>query len=327
MVCFTDRFPAMKSSVHVVFAANAGYVMPLSVALASLVAHFDPARELVVHIISNDASAEDRENVQRSVEMNRTGPVEIHWYGFDASLLTGLPVTSRFSPEVYLRTIAPLLLPAECRRVIYLDCDVVVLKNIAELYDSTDDEATIHAAQDMATPFVSSRFGVFDYRERGFAPELPYFNSGVLVFNLQKWRERDLTRVALDYLSKNGERVIAQDQGVLNALFAGEWQPFDSRWNQGFDVLFYDLWQAAGHSREEWKQALDDPYIIHFSGHKKPWQRGRRGPRYSFFYQYLQKTVFKDSIPHRPRLEDVLGFPAYYQLWKWARKIPGLVKP
>jgi lipopolysaccharide biosynthesis glycosyltransferase len=261
--------------------------------------------------------------------MNRPGleRIEIHWYSYDRSLLENIPVLTYFTPDVYSRLIAPALLPAACGRVIYLDCDVIVLADLGLLYDSIADDAMLHAAQDMATPFVSSALGVFDYRERGIPPETPYFNSGVLVINVRKWRERDLTRAALDYLAKNGRAVHAQDQGALNALLWNDRTLLDGRWNQGFDILFPEMWRAAGHSREKWLQAKNHPFIVHFSGHKKPWQRGRRGPRYSHFFKYLQKTVYQDSIPHRPYLEDVVGVRAYYQLWKWARKIPGLVKP
>jgi hypothetical protein len=45
-------------------------------------------------------------------------------------------------------------------------------------------------------------------------------------------------------------------------------------------------------------------------------------PRYSYFYHYLQKTVYKDTIPHRPRLEDYLGVQLYYHLWNFLRKLP-----
>jgi hypothetical protein len=45
-------------------------------------------------------------------------------------------------------------------------------------------------------------------------------------------------------------------------------------------------------------------------------------PRYSYFYRYLDKTPYKDSIPHRPRLEDRLGVPLYYHVWNLLRRLP-----
>ena len=318
----------MKPPVHVVCATNSGYIMPLSVTLASLVDNFDPQRDLVIHIISNDASDQDRENVRASIELNRPNldHIEVHWYSYDPSLLSSVPLLTYFTLDTYSRLLAPLLLPESCEKIIYLDCDLIILKDISELYDSVTDNALIHAAQDIATPFVSNRLGVFDYRERGIPADTVYFNAGVMVLNFKKWRELNVTQATLDYLAKDGSRIHAQDQGALNALYYNDRVLMDLRWNQGFDIVFFDLWKKAGHSREEWLRLKKDPYIIHYSGVKKPWQKGRRGPRYSYFYRYLEKTVFAGSIPHRPYLENIIGFPAYYQLWRVARAIPGVIK-
>jgi len=322
----------MKEPVHVVCASSAAYIMPLSVMLASLVDNFDPARELRIHIISSAATARDRENIRESIRMNRPGleHIEIHWYSLDSSLMEKLPIREdyHFTRDNYARLFAPLALPESCERAVYLDCDMVVLADVSLLYDSTaGNDSVVHATHDLGTPRVSDEQGIFDYVERGIPPDTRCFNAGTLVINMKRWREQDLTPPMLDYLIRNGDKVLLADQGALNAFLHHDWAPLDNRWNQGNDILFPQLWTAAGYSQEEWQVAKDDPYIIHYTGPKKPWQRGRRAPRYSYFYKYLQKTVYKDSIPHRPYLEDVVGLRAYYHLWKWARKIPGMVKP
>jgi lipopolysaccharide biosynthesis glycosyltransferase len=306
--------------------------MPLCVMLASLVANFDPERELVIHIISNEATAKDREKVRRTIEMNRPGleQVEIHWHAADLSLLKGVRESehSRYSVDAYVRLLMPLVLPEDCKRVIYLDSDVVVLADLSALYDSTaGGRSVIHAVQDFVTPRVSSTFGVFDYAERGIPSDTRYFNSGIMVVDLSLWRERNLTPQLIDYMARNGDRVHAVDQGALNAFLHHDWTAIDPRWNQGPDVLFPEIWDAAGYSREEWQRTKNHPYIVHFSGHKKPWHKGRRGPRYSYFFQYVDRTVFKDDFPRRPRLEGIIGLRAYYHCWRIARNLlPGLVR-
>jgi lipopolysaccharide biosynthesis glycosyltransferase len=313
----------MKDPVHVLAAANRNYIMPLTVMLVSVAANFDPQRELVLHIVSNDATEKDKEDLRQSIAMNRPNldRTEIHWYTFDASILEGLPVFSYFSPEVYAGLIGLMLLPENLERVVVLDCDVVVLKDISELYDLPVGPKMIYAAQDVATPFVSSRMGIFDYAERGLSPKTKLFNSGVVVYDLKRYRKENVTPRILEYMAVNAKKVKQQDQAGLNALLVGDWTELDHRWNQGFDVLFYEFWEIAGYSREEWARVRDNPYILHFSGEKKPWQKGRRGPRYSYFYKYLKKSVFKDSLPGHPYLESVIGFHAYYHLWSLARKI------
>ncbi len=318
----------VKTPVHVACVTNSGYILPLCVMLASLVEHFDPARELVLHFLTSDATATDRESVSRTLELNRPGlaNLEVHWYAYNPDLVAHLPELHA-TRETYARLFIPALLPVEIDRVIYLDCDLVILADLARLYDETTGPALVHAAHDIGTPFVSSAHGVFDFRARGLDPETRYFNAGVLVLNLEQWRDRRVSEEVLDYLSAHPREVFSHDQGALNAFLHHDWAPLDPRWNQGFDVLFPEMWRAAGHTQAEWRRALEHPYIVHFSGGKKPWQKGRRGPRYSYFFRYLRKTVFRDALPGHPRLESLIGVRAYYHLWRWARRMPGLAKP
>jgi lipopolysaccharide biosynthesis glycosyltransferase len=322
----------MKEPVHVVCACNANYIMPLCVMLASLVDHFDPERDLVIHIISNDATAQIRENVRESIRMNRPGleHIEIRWLSLDPALINGLVISpgSHISADTYTRIFAPLILPEDCERILYLDCDMVVLADVSKLFDLADgSKRVLHAASDVGTPWVSSVVGVFDYAERNIPANKPYFNAGVLVINLQLWRERNLTAEILDYVVQHGERIFFEDQGALNAILHDDWTPLDNRWNQGNAVLMEEWWMSMGYSREEWLRVRNHPYIIHFTSAKKPWQPGRRTPRYSYFFKYLQRTVYKDSIKRRPYLENIVGIRIYYHLWKWARRVRNLIKP
>jgi lipopolysaccharide biosynthesis glycosyltransferase len=318
----------MKEPVHVLASANRNYFIPLTVMLASVAANFDPNRKLVLHIVRNDATEKDKEDLRQSILLNRPKLelTDIHWYTFDASRLEGLPLFSYFSPEVYASLIGLTLLPDTCRKVIGLDCDVIVDTDLSKLHDLSTGMTTIHAAQDVASPWVSSPMGVFDYKERGMSPSAKLFNSGVVVYNLDRWRKRNLTPRILEYMAVNSKKVKAQDQAGMNALLYQDWTELDPRWNQGFDIMFFEKWKGAGYSHEDWLRVRDNPYILHFSGAKKPWQKGRRGPRYSYFYKYLAKTVFKDNFPGHPVLESIIGFRAYFQVWRIARFIPGLIK-
>ena len=294
--------------------------MPLCVMLTSVVEHFSEGRDLIVHIISNDATAQDREKVRESIAMVRPDleHVELHWYAIDASVLEKLPLKAvHLSRDTYARLFAPYLLPATCERAIYLDCDLVVMADIAELFDSTANDGTVlHAVHDVDCPYVSSEGGVFDYEKRGIPPDTRIFNGGVLVMDLKSWRERDLTSPMLEYAERYGSQIHWADQGVMNAFLHHDWTPLDPRWNQLTGILHEDKWLANGYSRQEWLRTKNDPYIVHFSGPYKPWGARRRYiSRRIFFYRQLQKTVFRNTVPRYPYLEFLLGCRIYYHLW------------
>ncbi len=311
----------MKEPVHIICAANTTFIMPLCVMLVSLVRNFDPNRDLHIHVISTDATEEDRVKVLESIAINRAGldRITLQWHAVDESLLADfhVPSESHFSSDNYSRILAPQLLPASCERAVYLDCDLVVLADISVLFDSMAGKPqTLLAVQDRVVPFVSSNRGVFDFESRKISPKTLYFNSGVLVINLRRWRERHVTDLLVAYLREAGERVWFVDQGALNAVLHDDWAELDSRWNQTSDILHYNNWAMAGYTRGEWLRVKGSPYIVHFSGGVKPWQKCNRVPRYSYFFSYLQHTVYKDSLPWHPVLEGILGVRAYYWVWK-----------
>jgi lipopolysaccharide biosynthesis glycosyltransferase len=315
------RAASKLAPVHLICACNSNFNMPMCVMLSSVVEHFSKNRDLIIHAISNDATAKDRENVRQSIRMVRPSleRIDIHWYSIDAALLEKLPFkTDHLSRDAYARLFAPYLLPESCKRAVYLDCDMVVLADIAELYDSTaHNQNLLQAVHEMNCPQVSLPGGVFDYEKRGIPPDTRCFSSGVLVIDLKRWRERDLTPFMLEYVERYGDRIYWADQGVLNAFLYNEWTPLDPRWNQTGAVLFEKPWLAAGYSREEWLRVKNDPYIVHFTGAQKPWHAAcRHSPRRLYFFDQLEKTVYRNTVPRYPYLERLMGRRAYYRFWE-----------
>ena len=313
----------MKEAVLVVVTCNNDYFMALCAMVVSLVDHFDPDRDLAIHVISNEISPQDRATIRESLNLRAADldRIKIYWYGFDSSLLTAmqLPENLHFSLDVYTRLLAPDILPKACERVIYLDCDMIILADVSLIYDSTrNSDKLLHAVHGKFIPWVSSPNGVFDFAARGIPPRTHNFNSGFMIVDLKRWRERKLTVPMIEYLSQN-QGAVYFDQGALNAFLYDDWAKLDSRWNQAADVLFYDLWKSAGYSRKEWIRTRDHPYVVHYTGPKKPWLKNHRTPRYSYFYKYLERTVYKNSVKGRPYLESIMGFRIYYYLWKLAR--------
>src|SRR5690606_37585685 len=113
----------------------------------------------------------------------------------------GLTVTT------YARLFLTELVPAEWRRVIYLDADTITCTNLAALAELDLDGHLIAAVQDDGVPYVSSPHGVREWRELGLPATMRFFNAGVLVVDLEQWRARDIGRRALEYAqSRAGTR-------------------------------------------------------------------------------------------------------------------------
>ena len=301
--------------------------MPLCVMLASVVDNFSPERGLVIHVLSDDSGPSDKERLQQSLKNVRRDleHVEVHWHAISNFVSGRFPAIkgTHVSADTYSRIFAPLVLPDTCSRALYLDCDLVALADVAELYDSTAGMTTVvQAVTEVKTPFVSSPGGVFDYAERGLPPQTPYFNAGVLVINVALWRKLDLTSQILEYMEREADHISWWDQGALNAFLARDWSQLDLRWNQTTYLLDEENRSGTGIDRAAWNHALHHPAIVHYIGPGKPWLADRPYlPRRAYFFRYLQKTVYRDTISNFPHLETLLGTSLYYRLWKLGQSI------
>ena len=322
---------ASDGELNILCAANETYVMPLAVMLTSVVCNLKEDCAANIYILESDIKEPLRQKIEASIRMNRKAGhrLSFHWLRVDIArfkLYFKADHLQYMAPDCYSRLLAAEILPASCDQVIYLDCDVVVLADLANLA-AVDGRFPVAAVSGVWCPYVSSeirgRSMVFNYQELGISPSNRYFQSGVLVMNLKLWRERGITRQLLEYLAKHWQHVVLHDQGVLNAVLHDQWFRLDQRWNQTTTVLYPEQWCAPAYSREEWLKTRDDPFIVHYDGPDKPWNPGFHRPRADFFRRYLKKTLFaedcKAALAHR--VERILGFKNYFRLWRLRRAL------
>jgi lipopolysaccharide biosynthesis glycosyltransferase len=240
--------------VVIAAAADRNYVMPLGVMLRSVADRMRPGVTLVAYVADDGLTAVDRDEVAASLPQH----VDLRWISRAQDELRELPNWGRMSLTTYHKLTLGEWLPSEVRRVLWLDVDLLVLADIFPLWESNLGDDIALAAQDAVVPYVSSRFGVAAHRELGLPAEQKYFNAGVLLIDLDRWRGAQVMNRAFDYLRRFGRRVFFWDQEALNAVLAGEWGELDQRWN----------WNATVDSLTN---SQVDPFIVHFTGNLKPW--------------------------------------------------------
>ncbi len=200
-------------------AADDRYVQPLAVMLQSVLTNMSSDRTITAYIIDGGIEPGHKQALAKSWHRPRAS---INWLPARASSFSGLPLWGRMPVATYYKLLVPELLPAALHRVIWLDCDLVVNGDLAQLWDR--DLAGRHAlaVQDPAVPFVSSRNGVAHHQQLGLPSDAKYFNAGVMVVNLDLWRRDDIPRHVLEYLRRHGDAVVFLDQEGLNAVLAGK---------------------------------------------------------------------------------------------------------
>ena len=235
--------------------------------------------ELVFHILYSNLKDENKEKLEKC------GNITFH--KIDNSLFEPYfnnGVCKNVTIPTLYRLMLPSLLP-EVKRVLYLDCDLIVLKSLSEFYYTELKENQYAACiEDLGAYLHMVRMG-FEENEENF-----YFNAGVCLFNLEKLRENNIEEKFLNYLKTNWKHLSYSDQDVLNAVLLGHVKKMERKYNFLTPNLYFsnDL----------------KPAIAHFAG-IKPWKIGFYNIYREKFWEYFMKTPFcsdKKQIRARNRV-------------------------
>ena len=298
----------MPAKVVVATAADENYVIPLAVTVRSLVDSLGPSTQVRLVILDGGITTQSRERLASSWNDPR---LEIEWRTPDTGTIAGAPVSGHVTGAAYLRLLLPTILDGD--RVIYLDSDMLVRRDVAALWNEPQQDAPIQAVQDLAAPWMDAELAadryaerlpllaaarpVANYRELGIRPEAPYFNSGLMVANLALWREERIAQRVLNCLQENAAHVLWWDQYALNVVLADRWRRLDHRWNQGAHIYAYPSWRLSPVSKEAIGPLRTDPWIVHFCSPIKPWQDGCRHPFTAAFFETLDRTEWRGWRP------------------------------
>src|SRR5262249_34923737 len=113
--------------------ADDRFAMPMAVTLYSALANIEQDRAVSIYIIDGGISAENRQRIISALTTDSSN-VHLEWVTPDLSALRGVKTTSTFSQAAYLRLLLPLVMPTEVDRVIYLDSDLVVERDLGQLW-------------------------------------------------------------------------------------------------------------------------------------------------------------------------------------------------
>lgn len=190
--------------------------------------------KVTVHILHDDTLTEgNRHKFMRTAEKYHQGVNLLDVSEYVSKYKDKLLQAARRWPiGAMYRLFAPDVMP-ELDKIIYLDCDILVNMDIAELWAVDDGNKAICGAVDMPGEKLNTSF----FREKmrillnGCRPE-SYINSGVLVMSLDRIRRRgNFFKLITDWLAERGNIVLAPDQDAINAVFRDDIQLIDSRFN------------------------------------------------------------------------------------------------
>ena len=209
--------------MEILVTLNESYLPPLQVMLTSLhLAH--PGQPITLHLMHSGIPEESLEAVgsQCGLYGIRFSPIRV-----DEDLFEGAPVSAQYPRQMYYRLLAPQLLPRQLHRVLYLDPDVLILNSLLPLWQM-DLEGKLFAAAshkgkaELASGLNQARLGT----------EGQYFNSGVLLEDLDEGRRQIRPQEIFRYAREHKKELLLPDQDILNALYGDKTLPLDDTlWN------------------------------------------------------------------------------------------------
>ena len=317
--------------VYFMLSADNNYVSFLSVVLQSIVQHSNANNTYNCTILSDGISDLNKELI--SGQYNK-GNFRISFYECN-SLFSQLDLkinNSQLSRSTFSRLFL-LSIPefTNIKKVVYLDCDVLVRTDIADLFRVELQNAYVAAIPD---PHIEVIRKINEKIKRHLQEDVGvgnrnYFNAGVLVFNLEELRKNWTTEKLLSIAQSRMWQW--EDQDVLNRIATGKVKWLDYSWNLIWvgDRVLQEMMES---NNLNYSKAFHNPKIVHYAGGQLPtnvdntffseeyWQVARRTPYYeSMLVKYLKHQNLFSCVQAQPELPVKQGVWAkvrnYYQAY------------
>jgi lipopolysaccharide biosynthesis glycosyltransferase len=250
-------------------ASNERYFPGLYCAVASALRYLDPTRKMDLKVLDGGMSQRSRDSLSRLTD--RIGrDVRLEFVIPDASVFGKATLGPGESHMTYFRILLPNLL--DVPRVIYLDCDVLVFRDLSELFDAKLCPGKVLAAvPDSETLALGDDSRTIAAATNGPASSR-YFSAGVMLLDLNELRARNFTEQSLEFFKKWRGHYRFWDQSAINFLLYGQIEELPEYWNRA-------AWQFDTQENNH----LD--CVLHYTT-SAPWLGGTPGPGQTLFERF-----------------------------------------
>lgn len=302
--------------INVLYQTDDNYAVFGGVSMYSLFVNNQDIDSITVYVIDDNISKKNKAKMEETAKtFGRT--VIFMNLDFAIDILEGLGLPKyRGSYAPYLRLFAFDLLPDTVKRVLFLDCDTIVTNNISQLFDIDMNGCMIGAVRDGISQQNKTALG--------FAYDDSWFNSGVMLVDVDAWKDGNAQKKILALLKKR-QNFMCLDQDLLNITQYGNIMTLHPRYNLAPHFLVYstDSYLKAfpqGGFYEDlvvFEEAKRNPSICHFQRFlgSFAWDADSLHPYAPLFDEYLRQSPWKD-YEKQPRKQDSVVMKAELVLYK-----------
>lgn len=266
-----------RECINIAFSCNNNWVDKLAVTLVSILKHSNVMDNYKFFVLDGGIT---QENKQKLAKIKSKTKFEIEYLKVNREIFSNVPLNNFFTIETYFRLKLPTLVNVD--KLLYLDVDIAIRKNISNLYNTELKNYYAAAVIDESSY----------YKKLHKLSVNRYFNAGVLLLNLKKIREDNLEEKFFDFIKYNSDKICWVDQCVLNAVFNENVKFLGRIYNFQHSDFLPD-------TDKKYKELKNDVVIIHFVTVRKPWNFEKSLNFVLEYYYYYFQTPFRfDFFKH-----------------------------
>lgn len=294
--------PMFENKIGICMCSDDCYAKHLGIALTSLVDTTSPKNTYDIVIFDNNISVHNK-NLLSKTCANKPN-ISLRFVK-TADYVAPLDLNEKeiVKKSTFLR-FAILDLMKSYKKVVYLDCDIICNADVANMYDIDLENNYVGACKDSgmacwtnALPPHTSFW--YDYLKNTVKLENPrdYFCAGIMIFNIEVMKKHittaELFKIALE------NKWEYQDQDVLNFVCQGKVKFLDMNWNymtfRDIELTEHHVFGAPANIWQQYLQAKENPYIIHYAGHLQP-QYCPDVDTAEIYWFYARKSFFYEDV-------------------------------
>lgn len=267
--------------MNIVYASDSGYFPHMVASIFSLIVN-NPWEKLDIFIMNSELSAQHFSRIRCLCDRPNVSFFDVRLREDD---LPNLQISRHFSIESYYRLLAHRKI--KVKKALYIDSDTIIRGSLNGLYQKELYGSPLAAVIDPVIPFKP---------QLGILRDAPYFNSGVMLINMEIWRKHSIGEKAIYFAETHPELIEFVDQDALNRVINGHFVKLHPKFNAQTTYFRKNYDQKKSPSElGDICEAIADPTIIHYTGggKDKPWEDGNRHEFRELYWLYRAAAFSK----------------------------------
>lgn len=259
--------------MNILVTLDSNYVTPLCTMLSSLI-RSNPRTAFDIYVAYAHLTEADFQRIGKAVDGSGSRIIGIR---VPDSLFEKAPVLKRITKATYYRLFASMYLPETLERILYIDPDTMILRDISALYHLPFGDNFFAGCTHMNsfTNFVQTA-------RLGMSPKNAYINAGILLINLRALRAFFSPNDVFDFVERHASTLFLADQDVLNALYGDRILPLDAEVYNCDERVYRRILKKFGKAGAE-SLVRQKTCILHYDGKYKPWKPNYKGELIQFY--------------------------------------------